>query len=593
MATNDFQVIGKNPNALFSLKIHRGEGMALIAMDWKNGNPPNDFVGFSIEYKYPGGDRYYPVKNRITFEGFENDSDRFSSLRSPIQKFRWIHFPSQTDAKGPFMYRVSPVFMNSNNELRYGEHQEVSIVLHSETYPNQMNVTFTRGFVASQAFIDRFVMGNSEEDKAKKLSSKEFEEELKKATGTLLPPSASQGLNFVPTHPKATEALKWMGFEARSTIVQLLDDAIADARAKVYVVAFDLSEKGIVDRFVQLGNRLKIIIDDSKDHIEHGSGENQAEVILAASAGGTNVKRQHLGNLQHNKMIVVDSPNRQAVVFGSTNFSWRGFFVQANNALIVQGQAAVSIGKNAFDNYWNSNNDKGIFGATPSALWNDLQLPGIDAKVAFSPHNKQNALLETIADDVEQAKSSVFYSLAFLHLISVESSMVKAINTVTNDPDIFVYGMADKRVKGIVLQKPDGKLEPVFASRLSQSALPEPFKSEASGGGGTQLHHKFIVLDFDKPSARVYIGSYNFSDPADRKNGENLLLIKDRKIAVSYMIEAVRLFDHYHFRVKQQEATTAKEKLFLAKPPQPDQDPWWKEAFTDGHIKSRDRKLFA
>jgi phosphatidylserine/phosphatidylglycerophosphate/cardiolipin synthase-like enzyme len=81
------------------------------------------------------------------------------------------------------------------------------------------------------------------------------------------------------------------------------------------------------------------------------------------------------------------------------------------------------------------------------------------------------------------------------------------------------------------------------------------------------MHHKFVVIDFGKPSARVYFGSYNFSVPADTKNGENLLLVRDQRVAVSYTIEALRIFDHYHFRIAQQEAKKAKKKLQLAKPP--------------------------
>jgi hypothetical protein len=53
--TSDFQVMGKNPEALFTLKLYRGEGMCLIGMNWKSGKPPRDFVGFAIEYKEPGG----------------------------------------------------------------------------------------------------------------------------------------------------------------------------------------------------------------------------------------------------------------------------------------------------------------------------------------------------------------------------------------------------------------------------------------------------------------------------------------------------------------------------------------------------------
>lgn len=96
------------------------------------------------------------------------------------------------------------------------------------------------------------------------------------------------------------------------------------------------------------------------------------------------------------------------------------------------------------------------------------------------------------------------------------------------------------------------------------------------------MHHKFVVIDFDKPTARVYLGSYNFSSPADLKNGENPLLIRDRRIAVSYMIEAVRIFDHYHFRVVQQEAKDAKKKLQLAMPPRsPGEKPWWEDDYTN------------
>ncbi len=582
--TNAFQVSGKNAAALFSLKIHRGEGMALIAMNWKNGVPPNDFVGFAIQYKLPNGHKFFVLKNRLTFTKTDaegkviesTDPDRYSSMRSPIQKFRWVHFPQNALTGGVYTYKVMPVFMNVLEELSYGEPQEAAIELLRETYPDQLNVGFTRGFVSSQAFVDRFEKFGSISD--------------------LLPASADDGLTFVPTHPKATEALEWMGFEARRNILDLLDTAIADPQAQVRVVAFDLNQFEVVARLEKLGNRLKIIIDNSNsnsssDHFHIGAGENQAEDKLVVSAGRNNVKRQHVGKLQHNKMIVVDSPNLKAVVFGSTNFSWRGFFVQANNAIVAKGAPVVRIATEAFNNYWN-NDAPADFGGTGSALWQDLQLAGIDVKVAFSPHIAANALLKTVADDIAQnVKSSLFYSLAFLY--QTPGVILEAINKVTNDANVFVYGMSDKKVGGIVIQKPDGILAPVSPSQLSGANVPEPFKSESSGGRGIKLHHKFLVLDFDKPSARVYMGSYNFSVAADTQNGENLLLIKDRRVAVAYMIEALRLFDHYHFRAKLIEAKKEKKRLDLAKPPKAGEEAWWQVAFKDGDIKNRDRILFS
>ena len=157
---------------------------------------------------------------------------------------------------------------------------------------------------------------------------------------------------------------------------------------------------------------------------------------------------------------------------------------------------------------------------------------------------------------------------------------------------MFVYGVADRRVGGIDVQKPDGNVAPVRPAALGKNA-PEPFKSEPTGGGGNRMHHKFVVIDFDKPSARVYVGSYNFSAPADTQNGENLLLIRDRRIAVAYAVEALRLFDHYHFRVTQQEASKARKRLALAKPPRkPGERPWWDEYYRKAS-KIRDRELFA
>jgi len=108
-------------------------------------------------------------------------------------------------------------------------------------------------------------------------------------------------------------------------------------------------------------------------------------------------------------------------------------------------------------------------------------------------------------------------------------------------------------------------------------------------------HKKLVqlVIDFDKPDARVWLGSYNFSIPADTKNGENLLLIKDRRVVVSYTVEALRIFDHYHFRVAQKEAKTAKKKLQLAKPPRKaGEKPWFADDYSDKR-KIRDRELFA
>jgi hypothetical protein len=569
----EIEVLGTNAAALFTLKVHRGDGMALLGMDWRTGQPPPDFVGFSIESKPPNGSTFFPLNNRLGFPTPAANAvgNPRSSLFAPIQKFRWVHFPFDPEQPGEYRYRVRPAFMSATRNITWGDAQEVGLELRRETHPGMLNIAYSRGFVSSQAFVDKY--------------------ESAGPISTLIPPNADSGLTFVPTHPKTAEALAWMGFEARSAVLEVLDQAVADPTADVCVVAYDLSEPDIVHRLEQLGSRLRIVIDDSDHHGKAGSGEAQSAARLVASAGAANVKRHHMSNLQHNKTIVVEGDNLRTVVCGSTNFTWRGLFVQANNALILQGETAARVFREAFNEYWSHNSVTG-FGTTDSTRWRDLGLGNLDARVSFSPHAASNARLSSVADDISQATSSVFYSLAFLY--KTTGPVRVAVESVTAKPNVFVYGMADRQIGGINLQLPNGNIAPVRPEALTAN-VPEPFKSEPTGlvgSVGTRMHHKFVVLDFNLATARVYTGSYNFSGPADRENGENLIRIRDRRVAVSYTIEAIRLFDHYHFRVKQLQAATAVTRLELREPPAAGQDAWWLEDYTVP-IKIRDRELFS
>jgi phosphatidylserine/phosphatidylglycerophosphate/cardiolipin synthase-like enzyme len=563
-----FEVMGTG-SSLFTLKVYRGEQMALLAMNWANNQkPPDNFVGFAIEYKEPNGTQFFAVKNRLSF--LQNDGNVnpniLSSRLSPIQKFRWTHFPFHPDLPGEYTYRVTPVFMDSSGVLSYGDQQEASIQLGSDTYPGEMNIAFTRGFVASQKFVDDFGANGG--------------------VGTIIPQKADDGLTFKPTDPKAATAMDWMGFEAREVIIDALNQAVADTTAQVRVTAYDFNEPEVVNKLVQLGNRLRIIIDDSGTHGRANSPESTAAGMLTAS--GAKVQRQHMGALQHNKTLAINGNNVQLVVGGSTNFSWRGFFVQNNNAVLLYGPQVAKIWFDQFQNLWDNPNKPAGFQPTASAGWNDLGIPGVNGQVSFSPHNGQNARLATIASDIAGTTSSLFYSLAFLY--ETPGPILNAITTVTNNDSLFVYGLSDKTVGGLDIQRPDGNLPIAFPANLLNN-VPEPFKAEATGGSGTRMHHKFVVIDFDKTTTKVYTGSHNFSSSADTKNGENLFLFQDRRIAVSYMIEAVVMFDHYEFRDAIAKSPT--QRLFLKKPPTQQGDkPWWDEDYTDP-AKARDRELFS
>ncbi len=581
---NSFQVTGTNAKAPFTLKIHRGDGMALLAMNWRQGKPPANFVGFAIEFREPKKDEFWAVPNRIGFPGQRKKASdpMLPSTQAPIQKFRWIHFPGSANKDGNFTYRVTPTFMDARGALSQGEQQEATLALMRETIPGKLNVAFTRGYVASQAFVDKFARDAN--------------------LASLIPDSSKGGLSFKATHKKADEAHEWMGFEARSAIHEVLDQA-AKAKAEVRVIAYDLNLPEILTRLEKLGKRLKIIIDDSADHKKPDSPESIAEKRLIKSAGKEHVRRQHMSGLQHHKSIAVSGTGLHKVVYGSTNFTWRGLFVQSNNAIVVTGKDAVDDYIKVFDIYFDVKSGKEFRDDGVSVGWRKLGVAGLNAKVGFSPHSEENGLLSDIGEDIGKAKSSVFFSLAFLGQMT-KGPIGPALGRAIKSKSVFALGIADAGVKagnlGVTVLTPDNKKRVVRAAALTGN-VPAPFKTEPSGLSGsrgqhrgTRMHHKFVVLDFDTDDARVYLGSYNFSEAADLKNGENLVMIKDRTVATSYMIEALRIYDHYRFRVARQDNKTGGAKVLeLRLPPKKaSENPWWQRHWDDPIMK-RDRELFA
>jgi phosphatidylserine/phosphatidylglycerophosphate/cardiolipin synthase-like enzyme len=158
---------------------------------------------------------------------------------------------------------------------------------------------------------------------------------------------------------------------------------------------------------------------------------------------------------------------------------------------------------------------------------------------------------------------------------------------------VFSYGIVDK-VGGLEVKKPDGSIGLVDFEYLSKHA-PEPFKSEWSGGAGIHEHHKFVVTDFSLPTAKVFTGSSNLSPSGETGNGDNLVMIEDPRVATAYAIEAIRVFDHLHFRSRMQESQGGqKDSLTLKKPTKISGEPaWFEDFYQTGSQAENDRILFS
>jgi hypothetical protein len=168
-----------------------------------------------------------------------------------------------------------------------------------------------------------------------------------------------------------------------------------------------------------------------------------------------------------------------------------------------------------------------------STKWHLVQVPGKPpVHFCFSPHADTGLSLSPLGTAIDQATSSVFFSIAFLYQTKSGPTR-EAVDRLMNK-NVFSYGISDKQ-GGLTVKKPDGTFGIVDFNYLA-GITPMPFKAEWSGGSGIHEHHKFVVTDFSLPSAKVFTGSSNLSPSGEAGNGDNLVMIEDPRVATSYAI---------------------------------------------------------
>ena len=559
------------------MKLWRGERMCLIGMD-VDPPPGPDFVGFSIEVQSPGAPGFAALRNRLAFDyptGAAVTGQRdYPTTQAPLQTFRWVHFPQQPKT-GLYAYRVTMQHM-VDGVLRAGASATAQVTLDDETVPGFLDIAFTRNLASSQAFAEAY----PDKDSRKRI----------------LPATADQGL----THDKSKApagVYDWLGGKSTQQLTAVLADAQVDASVTLDVLAYDLNEPDMVAALAAVAKtpgpggrqRLRIVIDNSGDHGKTTSAETGAAKILQ-DAGAT-VVRHHFDGLQHNKVVIVRRGGQpERVLCGSTNFSFRGLYIQANNMMVFSAPEVVELFSSMFALALQG--PRVLENDPLSKVWHAVSGPdGSTVRVCFSPHPNASGLsLSPVAGAIEQATSSVFYSSAFLNQ-DTRGPVRQAIDRLVSKP-LFSYGVVNLD-GNLNLKKPDGSLGVVDFAYLSAHA-PSPFSEEWSGQQGINIHHKFVVTDFNLPTAKVFAGSSNLSMSGEENNGDQLIQISDARVATSYAIEALRMFDHLHFRTQMQAAgANAPAVLRLAKPPGPGEQAWFERFFVAGSQKAQDRLLFS
>src|SRR5436305_6342173 len=443
---------------------YRGEDMILLAFDVDDRLKKPDFVGFGIQYRVGSDPKLRDVYNCLTFKALREKDEAASppakpakktskskksapavpappakpadfsfkaSMRSPLQSFRWAHVPS-VPINGLVTYVVSAMFWNGADKPPVAKATaEVTIDLGSETRAGFLNVGFTRGFASSQAYLRHF---QNTPDVLQKKGKHEID----------LDPTPFIG----PDGP-----YPWLGFEARKIMLDFLDELIADPKDSVDCYAYDFSNPEIVHRLEKLGNRLRIVIDNSGTHGRATSEETRGEKLLIKSAGKANVKRHKFQGLQHNKIFIAKRDGKAfAVLTGSTNFALRGLLIQNNNVLLFRDPEIAGWYADIFTAGFPKGD--GFKKNAVATKWFEKTTPNGRFAFAYSPHADATLSMKRIADSVEAAENSVMYAIAFYGAqTGLAGEAIRAIDT----DKIQVMGVADKPGSGKPKKPAKGK----------------------------------------------------------------------------------------------------------------------------------------
>jgi phosphatidylserine/phosphatidylglycerophosphate/cardiolipin synthase-like enzyme len=534
----------------FSVKAYRGDAKTLLAFNMPQAKA-KDLAGFTI-YCSPKNNPSYYLFNALQFKDakqhFQDKKEHpFSSLNAPFQKFQWLHVPGQFHQQekifyGSYDYTVTPRYFKDGKMQQIDNSLSVSVTVDVLSFTKDfVEVGFTRGFVQSQAFVHHFGLDALISPKGEKNAFFNTTDIAGKVKG--------KPFTF-------RDEYAWSGFTAREKIFSILNEVVIDKTLNLDVFAYDLYEPDFSAQIFQLAKegRVRIILDNATLH-HTATGklvEDQFEAQFKKIAKkGADIKRGKFSRFSHSKVLVVrKGKNALKVLTGSTNFSITGIYVNSNHVVIFNDPNVAQSYAEVFNESWKDNVSI-AFSKSPLSnktfSFNEQGVGKID--INFSPHKTPfvTAELQKIADRVAAERKSVLF--AVMDVTDGSGALLPVLQTLHASGKVFSFGISDSAGTDLTLYKP-GVKSGILVSGKTSGILPPPFDKEKSIGIGHQIHHKFIVCDFNGADAVVFCGSSNLSQGGEEENGDNLVAIYDTDIATVFAIEALGLVDHFNFRNK-------------------------------------------
>ena len=282
-------------------------------------------------------------------------------------------------------------------------------------------------------------------------------------------------------------------------------DAIDAARLSVDVAAYSLSLNSVRNALIRAHERgatVRVVMESSN------MDRSDPERLIEA---GIPVIGDDRDGLMHDKFIIID---KSEVWIGSMNFTDGGTYDDNNNLIRIYSTKMAENYLKEFEEMFTEN----MFGPdiVPETPNPTITIDGTRIDTYFSP---DDGVLAALVPVLENARESIFF-LAY----SFTSNQLGEILRQKAEADVNVAGVMDEEQ----VQSNEGtEFDPFRQADLDV---------RRDGIDGL-MHHKVFIID----ETIVVMGSYNFSQSAEERNDENLLIIYDPVIAQQFLAEFRRV----------------------------------------------------
>jgi len=284
-----------------------------------------------------------------------------------------------------------------------------------------------------------------------------------------------------------------------------LVEAIDAARLSVDVAAYSLSLNSVRNallRAAERGATVRVVMESSN------MDRSDPQRLIEA---GIPVIGDNRDGLMHDKFIILD---RSEVWLGSMNFTDGGAYDDNNNLMRIHStKIAENYIKEFEEMFVDDKFGEEIVPETPHPT---VTIDGTRLDNYFSP---DDGVLAALIPVLQSAEESIYF-MAY----SFTSNQLGDIVRQKAEAGLTVAGVMDQEQ---VTSNQGTEFDPFRQAELD-------VRIDGSDG---LMHHKVFIVD----EKIVVFGSYNFSQSAEERNDENLLIVYDPVIARQFLAEFWRV----------------------------------------------------